>query len=267
MDFARKALVGIALAGTLGAQSFEVASIKAGTAPDFRGISRRFLPGGRLVATNLPLVWLIADAYGVGPQSLRLKGVPEWAWAARFDIEAKAAEGTAPPNLPDNLLRARMRHMMQALLADRFKLAVHRETEEDPVYALVVAKNGPKLKASPIGEKDCDEKCHSMQGGQGRGLHGRAVSTADMAQFFEDFADRPVIDRTGLSGLFDVDTTGWLPMRGKPGRPGGKAEDSSDMDTMPTMFTIVEGLGLRLEPQKAPVETIVVDRVERPSGN
>lgn len=267
MDFARRVLVGMALAGALGAQSFEVASIKASQAPDFRGISMRFLPGGRLVATNIPVVWLIADAYNVSPQSPRLKGMPEWVWSARFDVEAKAPEGAVPPNLPDRLLRERMRLMLQALLADRFKLTVRRETSEASVYALVVGKNGPKLKPSSIDEKNCDEKCHSMQGGQGRGLHGRAIDTADMAQFFEDYADRPVIDRTSLSGLFDVDTTGWLPMRGKPGQPGGKAEDGSDMDVMPTMFTVVETLGLKLESQKARVETIVVDRVERPTGN
>lgn len=157
--------------------------------------------------------------------------------------------------------------MLQALLADRFKLAMHRESREEPVYALVVGKNGPKLTASAIEAKNCDERCHSLNGGQGRGIHARAIDTADLGQFLENFADRPVIDRTGLSGLFDVDTTGWLPMRGKPGQTGGKAEDGSDMDTMPTMFTVVEGLGLKLESQKAPVETIVVDRVERPSEN
>jgi uncharacterized protein (TIGR03435 family) len=256
-----------ALACALTAQSFEVASIKASKAPDFRGLSRSYLPGGRLVTTNYPLLLLISDAYNVPPQSSRLKGVPEWAWSARFDIEAKAAEGAVPPGLPDAVRRERMRHMLQALMADRFHIAIHRETREEPVYALVVGKNGPKLTASAIEEKNCDEKCHSLRGGQGRGIHGRAIDAADLAQFLEDFADRPVIDRTGLSGLFDVDTTGWLPMRGKPGRLGGKAEDGSDMDTMPTMFTVVEGLGLKLESQKAPVETIVVDRVERPSEN
>lgn len=267
MGFNRVVLCATVLAATGGAQTFEAASIKASKAPDFSGLSRSFLPGGRLVATNYPLLLLISDAYNIPPQSPRLKGAPEWAWSARFDIEAKAADGAVPPDSPDNLRRERMRHMLQALLADRCKLAIARETREEPVYLLVVGKNGPKLTRSSIDEKNCDERCHSLRGGQGRGIHARAIDSADLAQFLENFADRPVIDWTGLSGLFDADTTGWLPMRGKPGQPGGKAEDGSDMDTMPTMFTVVEGLGLKLEPQKAPVETIVIEHVERPSAN
>lgn len=259
--------MGIALAGGLGAQSFEVASVKSSKAPDFQGLSRSYLPGGRFVATNYPMLLLISDAYNIPPQSPRLKGVPEWAWSARFDVEAKAADGALPPGLPDPVRRERMRHMLQTLLAERFKLAIRSENREEQVYSLVVGKNGPKLTPSAIDEKSCDEKCHSLRGGQGRGIHGRAIDTRDLAQFLEDFADRPVVDRTGLTGLFDVDTAGWLPMRGKPGQPGDKAEDGSDMATMPTMFTIVEGLGLRLESQKAPVDTIVVEHVERPSEN
>jgi len=267
MDLARRALLAAAFGCALYAQSFEVASVKPSKEQDFRGMSMQYMPGGRLAIHNYPVLLVISQAYNIPPQSPRLRGGPQWIWVERYDIEAKADPSVAPPGLPDATRRERMRKMLQALLADRFHLAVHTETKEDAVYLLVTGKNGPKLQRSAIADKDCDEKCHVLNGGQGRGIHGRAIDMADLASMLENFADRPVLDRTGIDGLYDVDTTAWMPMRGKPLPSGAKAEDGSDADTMPTMFTVVARLGLKLEPQRAPVEIVVIDRVERPAEN
>src|SRR5262249_10789917 len=155
-----------------------------------------------------------------------------------------------------------MRAMLQTLLAERFHLKIRRESKELPVYAVVVAKGGPKLERAQVQEKDCSDDpehgvvCHQIAGGMGRGLHGKAGTVSDMGNFVSNWTDRPVIDKTGIDGLFAVETEGWAPMRPIQPRPDGEpnpeAAALSD-PTRPTLFMIFEKLGLRLETQKAPV--------------
>jgi uncharacterized protein (TIGR03435 family) len=261
--------------------AFGAASIKPSKATDFRREEIKFLPGGRIVATNYPLQVLIAGAYHLPYQSPRLVGGPDWVRSDRYDLEASPDSESLPAGLSAEVQRARMRLMLQRLLADRFQLTMRRETRELPVYAMVMAKNGLKLQKSKIEEKDCFNtlsgtskqppnmpvSCHALLGGQGRGLHGRAIDMSDLAVFVENYTDRPVIDNTGVKGLFQIDTTGWIPLRQKPPAPGAKGEDGSDLDTMPSLFTVFAGLGLKLEPQRAPVEIFVIDHVERPTVN
>jgi len=252
--------------------SFGVTSIKPSKAEDFRRAGIQFLPGGRLIATNYPLQVLISGAYHLPYQSPRLVGGPEWVRSDRFDLYAKADAGTIPSELSAEEKRARMRLMLQKLLADRFHLTLRRETKELPVYAMTVAKNGLKLPKSAIEEKDCfDESatvsCHTIQGGQGFGLHGKAFDLSDLAVFIENYTDRPVIDKTGIHELFQIETKGWVPLGGKAALPGMKAEDGSDLASLPSLFTIFGEFGLRLEPQKGPVEIFVIEHVERPGAN
>jgi uncharacterized protein (TIGR03435 family) len=105
----------------------------------------------------------------------------------------------------------------------------------------------------------------------GRGLHAQAVSIPDLALAVSNWSDRPVVDRTGLDGLYNIQTEGWQPMRPRPPRPPGQEltnEDRAFADpATPTLFQIFERLGLKLEPQKAPVETIVIQSIDRPSEN
>jgi uncharacterized protein (TIGR03435 family) len=260
---------------------FAVASVKASKAADFRREGIQFLPGGRLTATNYPLQVLIAGAYHLPYQSPRLVGGPDWVRSERFDIEAKADSVALPSGLAADVKRTRMRLMLQALLADRFHLTMRREVKELPVYALTVAKNGLRLPASKLGEEDCfyssmelanqaDSKpvsCHTLLGGQGFGLHGQAIDMSDLAVYLENFTDRPVVDETGVKGLFAIDTKGWVPLRGKPAPPGSKAEDGSDLDGMPSLFTILGEFGLKLEGRRAAVEIFTIDRVERLAEN
>ncbi|MDE3164652.1 MAG: TIGR03435 family protein, partial [Acidobacteriota bacterium] len=162
-----------------------------------------------------------------------------------------------------------------ALLAERFHLQVHRETRVLPLYALVVARGGPKLEKSKTAEADCAEQtastgtaCHTIMGGRGRGLHGEAVTVGDIAAYVENWTDRPLLDETGISGLFNVQTTGWIDLQpGAAPAPGAKAEDGSDMADIPSLFTVLDRLGLKMEARKGPVEVVVIDRLEKPPAN
>jgi uncharacterized protein (TIGR03435 family) len=183
-----------------------------------------------------------------------------------------------PPGLSIQARNDRVRAMVQALLVDRFKLVIHRESKEMPVYALLVAKGGPKLQRAEIDEKDCPEAslnalgpiststpipdvCHAFNGGMGRGLHAKAANMSDLVAFVENWTDRPLLDKTGIQGLYRFETKGWLPM--------GASVDagSSDVADRLTVFEMFGQLGLRMEPQKGVVEVYVIDHIEKPSEN
>jgi uncharacterized protein (TIGR03435 family) len=154
---------------------------------------------------------------------------------------------------------------------------LRRETKEQPVYVAVVGKNGPRLEKSKLEEKDCQARaaeignpdaCHNFMGGRGRGLHGQAVDISDLVASVSNYTDRPVIDKTGLPGLFNIQTDAWLPMQaGPPPAPDAKGEDGKLLADQPTIFEIFERLGLKLEPQKAPVEMFVIEHAERLTEN
>jgi uncharacterized protein (TIGR03435 family) len=265
---------------TLKPPAFEVASVKRNTSEDFRGAGLRYLPGGRFTAQNMPLFLIIAEAYHLPFQSPRLSGGPDWIRSERYDLEATPDAGAIPAGAPTSVRIARTRLMLQALLADRFQLTVRDETREILAYVITVAKGGPKLPKAKLTESDCAtstdlsreyDACHSFHGGQGQGLHGEAVDLSDLTLAVENFSDRPVVDRTGLHGLYNIQTEGWVPLRPRPPRPPGtepSAEDLAFADpARPTIFTIFDRLGLKLESRKAMVETFVIERVERPVGN
>jgi len=117
------------------------------------------------------------------------------------------------------------------------------------------------------------ETCHQINGGMGRGLHAKAVTMADVAHHIENWTDLPVLDRTGLPGLYAIDTEGWIPMNLPPPpptnipavRPNGDG-DMSD-PARPTLFVILRRLGLDLKKDKGPVETFTVEHIEKPAGN
>jgi uncharacterized protein (TIGR03435 family) len=262
--------------------AFEAASIRPHSNATGRDLRFEPTPGGRFTSTA-PLRWVIAWAYGVFAvnHNFRLTGGPDWINGAEgvYDIEAT---GTIPEGLSTSAHDERMRLMVQALLADRFKLAVHRETKEMTVYALVVGKGGPKLQKADIEEKDCAQPppappstdgtpmpraCHQFNGGRGRGLHGRAVDMGDVVQDVENWTDRPFIDKTGIKGLYRIQTQPWLPMEVGPAPPPGTKQDGIDVADLPTIFTVFEGLGLKMESQKATIDVYVIDHVERPSEN
>jgi len=168
--------------------------------------------------------------------------------------------------------------MLQALLADRFKLVIRSESKEMPVYALVAGKGGPKLQKADIEEKDCPANpggsgdgnivCHRFNGGRGRGMHARAVNMSDLATWVQSWTDRPLIDKTGIKGLYHIETEPWQPMELASSSPApGTKQDGVDLADLPTIFTVFERLGLKMEPQKAKVEMYVIDHIEKPAEN
>jgi uncharacterized protein (TIGR03435 family) len=265
--------------------AFEVVSIRVSRSDDPRTSGLQYLPGGRFSAKGVPIPLLILEAYNTA----RLVPGPEFEKSVdvrtlerdRYDIEAVAQKGAIPPGAPAKDRDDKLRLMLQSLLVDRFKLVVHREKKEQPVYTIVVGKNGPKLQKAATGESACADQatnlgnpaasCHSFGGGQGQGLHGQGVDMSDLATILSRFADRPVLDKTGLSGLYNIQTVGWVPLV-RPARPAvtdlQRAEDEALADpSRPTLFSVLDELGLKLESQTGSVETIVVDYVQRPTEN
>jgi uncharacterized protein (TIGR03435 family) len=185
-----------------------------------------------------------------------------------MSIEGKAQDGAIRANLPAKEHNDHIRLMLQTVLADRFQLRVRREIKEVPVYEMVAAKNGPKLKATadqrecagiPVGATACLGR---FTGGMRPGLTAKAVDLYELAQFLSAIADRPILEETGITGLFDIKTTPF-----KPG-PGFSVEGNADPETLPTLFTMLqEQLGLRLVSAKAPFEILVIDTVQKPSEN
>ena len=165
-----------------------------------------------------------------------------------FDIDAKA-EGDAPPGTEA------FRRMLQALLADRFKFQFHREMRELPVYALVVGKNGPKFKESP--PEAIVSGRHTMNG-RNQIMTLTRATMEDVIQQFPVYTGRPVIDKTGLTAMYD------LRMEATPLFRINRDPDPSDISVF---VAVQEQLGLKLESQKTSVEVLVIDHVEKPSGN
>jgi uncharacterized protein (TIGR03435 family) len=256
---------------------FEVTSVKPNKSPDLSKALIQFLPSGRFVATNIALIRVIAVAWNLPLPSQRLtlaSGVrmPD----DIYDIEAIAEKGTFPPGLMTEARILTMRLMLQALLEDRFKLTVRREPKEQPVYALVVGKGGPKLEKSKFQEQACGDTgpkwlsnpaCHFLDGGQDRGLHGASVTIAQIVEFVQNFTDRPLFDKTGLTGFYEIQTEGWAAMRVNSDGAPQSGDPSANNSDRPTLFNVFEKLGLHLESQRAVIDMFVIDHLEKPSEN
>jgi uncharacterized protein (TIGR03435 family) len=258
--------------------SFEVASIKPNRSGELR-ISIGFQPG-RFIASGTTVKQLIALAYDV--RDIQVSGGPSWVDSERYNIDAKEPDSVVEelPKLPPAERGEQLRLMVQSLLADRFKLKLRHESKEHPVYALVVAKNGPKLQQAkpgdtyPNGMKGPDGvgRAGMMNMGPGQ-LTGQGIPMESLARLLSQQLGRTVMDQTGLKGNYDF-TIQWTPDQsqampmgpggGKPGTDNAPPPESSG----PSIFTVIqEQLGLKLESQKGPVEFLVIDQVEKPSEN
>lgn len=202
--------------------------------------------GSRYVVRNQSVLTLIMFAYAIHPKQI-VDG-PEWVRTDRYDIEGK-------PDTPGEPSLKQQQEMLRKLLFDRFGLQIKREKRELPVYALELAKGGPKLTAAanPNAEPD--------QGGEGHGTEMTQIYTSatmkDFAMGMNFFVGRPVVDQTGLIGKYDFRV-----------RYTDDEVRTTDPNAPPGIFTAVqEQLGLKLQPVKAPVDVLVIDRVERPSEN
>jgi uncharacterized protein (TIGR03435 family) len=236
---------------------------------------------------------LVALAYKV--QNFEISGGPAWINSDGYDINAKAADSTVGID--------QLRPMLQTLLEDRFKLMVHRETKEVPVYALVAGKNGPKLPEAKEGGCTAfnpnsppppppepgrfpPTPCGGFFMGPNH-LEGGKISMTQFVGALSNILGRPVIDKTGFTGTFDAKldfspegTTfggrgGFGPPGAPPGGGGGDGPAPGPLPGLPpsdtsapSIFTVVEEqLGLRLESQKGPGEILVIDHAEKASEN
>jgi uncharacterized protein (TIGR03435 family) len=236
---------------------FEVASIKPSKSADLGG-TWRVAPGGRFTGENIPLKFLLTTAYHL--KESQISGIPSgWTESEKYDIIAKG-EG--------NPTQEQMIAMLQGLLADRFKLKYHQVTKEMPVYALVTAKGGIKLRESregscvvpgadvpPVAPGQRPPDFCGTFFARGSQIDGTRIAMAQFIVALDTQLDRPIVDKTGLAGAWDVHLV-WGP------------DDSPDNDAGPSIYTALqEQLGLRLEATKGAVPVLVIDHIERPSEN
>ena len=241
--------------------AFEVATIKLTPFDWSGGRFIRMQTAHRFVARNHALKTLIAAAYNLTPRAI--SGAPGWVDSDHYDILAEAP-GEVRPNLDEQMA------MLRKLLSDRFNLTFHREQKEFSIYALTLAKNGPKLKESTISPDASPEGPPPLifvVSPQSLHLPGRNATMAELASVFQRAAlDRPVIDKTGLSGRYDFDLE-FTPDESQFGGAFGKRPGNDDSAKPGLFAAIQQQLGLRLEATRGPVEALVVDHVERPSDN
>ena len=231
-------------AGAVETASFEVASVK----PNRSGAANAVPPSranGSFSASNVALKSIIANAYQV--RIFQIAGDPAWVTTERFDIIARGREGT-----PDRLRPA----MLRTLLAERFKLVAHFETREQQVYALVLARSdgklGPRLKPAAPGTNP--DMPFAAGGVGGARVAGKAVSIDDFARELATQFRQMLINRTGLDGRFELD------LQFTPDSSTAPAPE------FPSIFTSVqEQLGLKLQSERAPVQVLVIDSVQRPT--
>jgi uncharacterized protein (TIGR03435 family) len=267
------------------ALAFEAASVRPNPTPvlDPEDSSISPDPRGTLRVVNFPLRLLILFAYQI--QNFQL-AAPDWIASAKFDIQARAGRELPPPRAGSP---SPMQMMLRTLLADRFKLVVHTETRQLPIYELVLARpdgaRGPQLRPAT---EDCAARLAALQAGTpvgpmappGPGGCGVSIRLgrirfggsplATFADTLSRLAQRVVVDRTGLAGNWDFELT-FTPdpaaLQLPPGMPLPPVAPDVDANA-PSLFTALEEqLGLKLRPATGPVEVLVIDRVEPPVEN
>ena len=262
----RSRVTALLLSTTVLAQTepgFDVASLKRNTSLNENGGGGP-RPGGRYRLTNMPARSMISVAWDVPTN--RVLGGPGWVATDRFDLDATTKE---------NATQDELRAMLRRLLRDRFTLAAHVEQRDLPVYLLTRARaDGPPGPGLERGAFDCNDPAARKQNSAaaiaarpGRMLCGFTIDAGTLdaggttmetlAQVLTYQAGRPVIDRTGLTGLYNV-LLKWTPSLGA---------DTPAGDTVSLFTALQEQLGLKLESSTAPLDVVVIDRIERPSEN
>jgi uncharacterized protein (TIGR03435 family) len=182
--------------------------------------------------------------YAFNVRDFQISGGPGWTGSDRYDVVAKPEGGAREQQI---------KQMLQTLLTDRFQLRFHRETREGAVYALLVGKDGSKLQPAPQSDTSGITSGRNRTTGLST-LKGERSSLDEIAANLSAQLERPVFDKTGLTGKFDFELS-WVP-------------DQTPTVSGPSLFTAVqEQLGLRLESQRGPIEIFVIDQVSRPPEN
>jgi len=254
--------------------SFDIVSIRQNLSPQRNGPPQfgptadgYHMAGGPLL---LPIItaYLPQGGTAVAFMPDQIKGLPDWAMRDSYDIDAKVAEENMADWQKPAQQKTMLPAMMQALFEDRCKMVVHRETKDASVYLLTVGKSGPKFKETdPSVEHPDGMKLPwggvMVPGKGGMTLYGTSMaSLATLLGTFGRGLGRQVQDKTGLTGHYDITIT--PPGMGGSAGPGD-AGGATDPESM--IFTVVESLGLKLESGKQPVETLVIDHIEKPTAN
>jgi len=252
-SFCKLVLITGALLAQQHSLKFEVASIKP-SGPGEQG-TIRYPHGGRFSASNITVMNLVTYAFEI-PQK-QVTGVPSWLTSDRFDISAVPENG-GDQDTPDNSRKTRLR--VQSLLVERFSLRYHHVTEEHPILVLLVEKGGPKI------EPNSGKPFEIVRTGRSQTTFQKVtmatVAQALSGQLASAELGRPVVDRTGLTGEFDL-VLDWTPEVVLPARV---VKGSHDLGG-PSIFTALHQLGLRLQSDKGPVDILAIDHVEKPSEN
>jgi uncharacterized protein (TIGR03435 family) len=236
--------------------AFEVATIKP-TALDAKAGRYITMQGtNRFVAKYYTLKLLIAAAYNLSPKVI--SGGPGWSESDHFDILA-LTPGDTRPSQPEQMA------MLRTLLSERFKLSFHREPKEFSIYALEVDKGGPKLKESMAAASDPPQLISTVYPPARIHLPAKNATMSDFTSLMQRaLLDRPVVDRTGLTGRYDFDLD-WAP---DETQFGGEVPVAPADAQAPPFFTAIEQqLGLRLEAMRGMVQALVIDHAEPPSAN
>lgn len=224
---------------------FEVAAIKRSD-PNSRNESIT-THGRHIVIENKSVQVMVMFAYGMNAK--QIVGGPDWMGSERFDVDG-VPDMEGEPSVPQ------MQSMLQGLLRERFGLKVHREQRELAVYAITVAKGGPKMRQSQGDPNGAPDESDHVSAGQ-REMKFANQTMANFALVMQLFLERPVVDQTGLAGRWDFDLKWTFDDRHAP-----------EENSAPGLFSAFqEQLGLKLESVKAPVDVLVVDAVERPGAN
>lgn len=243
-------------ASSMPQQAFEVATIKP---VEHRQNSSRFIKlegTNRFVVKDYNLKLLIAAAYNMNPRTI--SGGPSWVESDYYDILA-LMPGQALPSRDEQMA------MLRKLLADRFRLTFHREQKVFSIYALEIAKDGPKLKKTTRGINDPSSVGPGIVYPQKIVMPARNATMNDFAWLLQRAVlDRPVVDMTGLTGRYDFSLE-WAPDETQFG--GELPASSSEAQSPPLFEALQQQLGLKLEARKGPVSAIVIDSIERPSPN
>jgi bla regulator protein BlaR1 len=266
-----------------GTQQFDVVSVRPDSAgkfviPDFSmDADDAFKPTGGLFTADLPLTWYVSFAYKLPLLHSMLSGLPSWASKDHFAIQARA---TGDPS------KDQLRLMMQSLLADRFKLAIHFETQVTPVLVMTLVKPGelgerlrlhadgppcsvvaPHPAHAPVTLEmlPCSTILGQNEPDNAMLVHARNTTVQLMAAFFSSIGHmRPIVDRTGIGGNIDFSMEY---TQDTPGAAAAAPDAQADLPGTTFLEAVKNQLGLKLEPAKAPLEIPVIDHVERPSEN
>jgi uncharacterized protein (TIGR03435 family) len=255
------------------ALTFDVVSIKLNKAGSGY-VTISFPPDGDgIMITQMSLQSMLLYAYNIQSNDL-LIGVPAWAKSDQYDLQAKVADSDVGEF--HKLTDAQRRLMLQALLTDSFKMQIRSEPKEVGLYALVVNKNGPKMREVKPGDPHQDAP-KDRDGAPIRGMllysnvpgqmTGQEVPMGTFARGISGLAGRQVVDETGLTGIYDL-TLKWTPEQRSESLPSGPSTAPSPATSGPSIFSALEEqLGLKLESRKSLIPVLVIDHVERPSPN